>query len=78
MAKVIRRHLATPLESELPVRDRRPCKYKAYVPDTLSDSSIGLDAPGCGRRGRRFGIGGNRWLGTHQEAPLDAAAQATA
>ena len=45
MAKVIRRHLATPLESELPVRDRRPCKYEAYVPDTPSDSSIGLDAP---------------------------------
>jgi Fic family protein len=42
MAKVVRGHWVTDASTSLARRDRRPCDYEAYVPDTLAGREIVL------------------------------------
>ena len=44
MSKVLRRHWRATLDAGLSRRDRRGCEYEAYVPDSLANRLIRLDA----------------------------------
>lgn len=43
MARVVRRHWVSDIDSGLSRRDRRSCDYDAYVPDALAGRTITLD-----------------------------------